>query len=74
MLPQVIKMIKERSASQVSLIMMMILILGITLWVVYGIMKADIPIIASNAFALLINFVMVFLRYLYRNNVSSTKS
>ena len=68
MLPQVVKMYKEKKASQVSIFMLLILIAGISLWVWYGFLKDDLPIIATNLFSLLVNLVMVFLRYKYRNN------
>jgi len=70
MIPQVIKMFKEKKASQVSIFMLLILIAGIGMWVWYGFLKEDLPIIVTNIFSLLINFIMVFLRYKYRNNKS----
>jgi MtN3 and saliva related transmembrane protein len=65
MLPQVIKMIKEKEAGQVSVVMILLLIAGIVLWVWYGIMKDDYPIIVTNSFALLVNLFMMFLRWKY---------
>lgn len=74
MLPQVIKIVKKKEASQVSVTMMLILIVGVSLWVVYGIMKDDIPIIATNVFSFLVNCVLVFFKFRYRNNTSSSNS
>ena len=67
MLPQVIKIIKEKKAEQVSLLMICVLITGVSLWIWYGIMKKDFPIIVTNAFSLLINLILVFLRIKYRD-------
>lgn len=70
MLPQVIKMFKEKKASQVSVFMLVILIAGLCGWVWYGFLKEDWPIIATNLFSLALNLLMLFLRYKYRNNTS----
>ena len=68
MLPQVIKMIKEKKASQVSIFMLLILITGLSLWTWYGFLKDDLPIIVTNIFSLVLNLIMIFLRYKYRHN------
>jgi MtN3 and saliva related transmembrane protein len=70
MLPQLIKIIQEKKASQVSVSMLLILIAGLGLWVWYGFLKEDWPIIATNLFSLVVNLTMMFLRYKYRNNKS----
>ena len=66
MLPQVIKVFKEKKAEDISLLMLIVLLAGIGLWVVYGIMKKDLPIIATNAFSLLVNATMIVLRIKYK--------
>ncbi len=68
MLPQVIKMIREKEAAQVSIVMILVLIAGISLWIWYGVMKQDYPIIFTNSFSLLINLTMAGLKIRYRNN------
>jgi len=70
MLPQLIKIIKEKKASQVSVFMLLILIAGLGLWVWYGFLKEDWPIIVTNLFSLVVNLIMMFLRYKYRHNKS----
>ena len=66
LLPQVIKTIKEKKAMEVSLLMLFILAAGISLWIVYGIKKNDLPIIVTNSFSLLVNITMVVLRIKYK--------
>ncbi len=68
MLPQVIKTIREKKAEQVSPFMLITLIVGVVLWIVYGIVKADWPIILTNAFSLLLNSIMLFLRKKYKQH------
>lgn len=65
MLPQLIKIIKEKKAEDVSLIMLLVLISGVALWIVYGFMRDDLPIIATNGFSLLVNLVTIILRLRY---------
>ena len=66
MLPQVIKVFKEKKAEDISLLMLIVLLSGIALWVVYGVMRNDFPIIATNAFSMLVNLVLVGLRIKYK--------
>jgi MtN3 and saliva related transmembrane protein len=66
LVPQVVKTIKEKKAEDVSLLMLVVLGSGIALWIVYGIKKNDIPIIATNAFSLLVNITMVILGIKYK--------
>ena len=67
MLPQLIKIINEKKAENVSVWMLLILLLGLALWTVYGLMKKDWPIIVTNAFSVLLNLTLVFFRYKYRD-------
>lgn len=62
MLPQVIKTLKEKKAEEVSKKMLLVLSSGVALWIVYGFMKKDLPIIATNIFSLLVNLTMLYLR------------
>jgi MtN3 and saliva related transmembrane protein len=71
MLPQVIMMVKEKKASQVSVMMITVLITGITLWIWYGVLKGDKPIIFTNAFSLAINIFMAGCKFKYRNNTNT---
>ena len=66
LVPQVIKTIKEKQAEDVSLIMLLVLGTGLALWIVYGIKRNDLPIIATNSFSLLVNITMVVLRIRYK--------
>jgi len=65
MMPQVIKTIKTKNAEHVSVMILIILIGGVILWIVYGFLKKDVPIICTNSFSLLVNFSMLFLRWRY---------
>ncbi len=47
-LPQTIKVIKTRHTKDISLLMYVLLVVGVSLWFVYGIMLHSWPIIISN--------------------------
>ena len=59
--PQVRKCWRTGSAGDLSIKMLGILATGISLWVVYGVLKGDIVIIAANGVSLLLlAFLLVF--------------
>jgi MtN3 and saliva related transmembrane protein len=64
-LPQVVKVWRSRSAGDISLQMYILMVTGASLWVVYGAMLMDWPVIAANAVsALFTATILVFkLRY-----------
>lgn len=51
-LPQVIKAWRSRSTADISTAMFVTLCAGIVLWLVYGVLRADVPLIVSNAVTL----------------------
>lgn len=65
LLPQLVKMLAEKKYDGISPGMLLILLVGLALWIVYGILKTDWPIILTNSFSFLVNFVMVVLRLRY---------
>lgn len=68
LMPQVAKMIKTKKAEQISPWMNIVLITGQILWIVYGIIKKDSPIIFTNAFSVMLSVFMLFLRRKYKGN------
>jgi MtN3 and saliva related transmembrane protein len=63
--PQLVKILKEKKADDVSPMMLVILMAGLGLWATYGILKEDWPIIITNAFSFLLNGVVLIFRYKY---------
>lgn len=55
LIPQLIKLIKEKKSNGVSTVMLTVLLAGLALWIYYGVLKKDAIIIVSNAFAVLVN-------------------
>lgn len=65
LIPQVIKSVKEKKASDVSIFMFIILMGGNSLWTWYGIILKDLPIVITNAFAFLMDMTMLVLKFRY---------
>lgn len=65
-LPQVIKTWKSKSAADLSLGLFSILTTGVFLWLVYGIMIGNGPIIASNIITLLLTGSMLYFKLRFK--------
>ncbi len=65
MLPQLIKVVKEKHVEDLSLVMLLVLISGLVLWVVYGFIRNDAPLIYTNIFSVGVNLALVFYRFKY---------
>jgi MtN3 and saliva related transmembrane protein len=66
MIPQLIKVIRNKNADDLSWMMIMVLISGLSLWVWYGFIKNELPIILSNAFAVLVNITLLICCMIYK--------
>jgi len=67
LLPQLIKIIKEKKASSISFGMLAVLLAGLCGWIVYGVLKKDYPIIVTNSFSLLTNIIIVVFTAKYKD-------
>ena len=61
-LPQVIKTLETKRTKDISLVMYAILVVGVSLWLVYGIMIKDLPIILANTVSLIFTAAVLFLK------------
>ena len=66
-LPQVIKTWKSGSAKDLSLGMFSFFCAGVALWLVYGILTKDLPIIAANLLTLILSSTLLFFKLRWRN-------
>ncbi|MDN3705843.1 SemiSWEET transporter [Myroides ceti] len=66
MIPQLIKVLKEKEVENLSWMMIAVLLTGVSLWVVYGIMREEWPIIISNAFSVMVNITLLIAYFLYK--------
>lgn len=67
LLPQLIKTIKDKKDGEISYLMLAILLAGVGLWIWYGILKEDYPIIITNAISFILNSLIIFFNLYYSN-------
>jgi len=66
LLPQLIKIFKHKKAEDISLFYLVILFVGLGLWIWYGILREDVPIMVTNGFSLVINGMIIVLGVRYK--------
>ena len=66
--PQLYKAWKTKNVKDISIKMFILYVIGGSLWFAYGLLKSDMPIIATNAIALIINAAMLLLKLRYKNH------
>lgn len=64
-LPQLTKVIKTKSAKDLSLGMLLIFCIGIILWIIYGILIKSLPIILTNSATLVLVLVLLSFKAKY---------
>jgi len=66
-LPQAVKVIRTKDTRSLSLPMYIIFTIGVLLWLTYGILVGDIPVIAANIVTSILSIVIlgsiIFYRY-----------
>ena len=58
-LPQLIKTLKTKKADDVSLITLIMFIVGVLCWIIYGYKISSIPILLANLITLLLNLLIL---------------
>ncbi|MFW3145586.1 MAG: SemiSWEET transporter [Thermoplasmatota archaeon] len=64
--PQVVKVVRTKHTKDISLLMYVIITLGISMWLAYGIFIHDLPVIAANAVTLVFVLLVLFFKIRYR--------
>lgn len=65
--PQVIKTYKSKSAKDLSLGMFLMFWIGLVLWLTYGVLVSDFPVIMANFLTLVLATVILVLKVKYKN-------
>ena len=58
-LPQLIKTLQTKSAEDVSLITLVMFIIGVLSWIIYGYKISSIPILIANSITFVLNFLIL---------------
>ncbi len=64
-IPQIIRGIRTKRLDDVSPVMCILLIFGLSMWLSYGIHIEDMIIIVANAFGVLFSTIIITLRFKY---------
>lgn len=66
-LPQAIKTLKTKKARDLSLLTYIILAVGLLLWLVYGLLIGDLPIIMANSISVVLIIAVLIFKIKYDN-------
>jgi MtN3 and saliva related transmembrane protein len=66
--PQIVKGLKTKKMDDLSVWLILSLIVGLSLWVIYGIGRSDVVIIGGNMVGVSLNLVLFFLKFRYSKN------
>ena len=64
-LPQIKKALNTKDTEDVSIRFLLVLITGLSLWVIYGIGRSDIVIVIGNSIGVSLNIFMLVLKVKY---------
>ncbi|MCZ8239403.1 MAG: SemiSWEET transporter [Leptospiraceae bacterium] len=73
-LPQVLLVVLTKRTRDISRNMYLVLTLGVFLWLVYGFMKSDLPIILANSITLLFTLTILVLKVLSKDEESQSSN
>ena len=69
-IPQTYIIIREKSTEHISVTTYGMLFLGTSLWVIYGIIKTDWPIIAANSISTVISLIIILLNFTSQKTIN----
>lgn len=64
--PQVLRTWRTRSTRDISLPMFLLMAAGIALWLAYGLLIADLPLIAANLVTLILVLSVLYFKLRYK--------
>ena len=64
-IPQLLKTWKTRSGNDVSTIMLILFIIGVFCWILYGLMISSVPILVANSITFILNSFILILKIHY---------
>lgn len=70
LIPQLMRTYKTKRAKDISPIFVVLALLTTLIYLSYGILINETPIIVANAVLLFQNFLLLYFKYAYRNNIS----
>lgn len=68
-IPQIVKGLKTKKLEDVSYYMPVILAIGMSLWLIYGLIQNDIAIVSANVFGTACNVIIIAMKKKYQPHV-----
>lgn len=66
--PQVARAYRTKRVHDISIWQPVILVCGMILWLAYGVIIGDIPLIAANSFSIACNGILIAMKFSYRGD------
>jgi MtN3 and saliva related transmembrane protein len=66
LLPQFIKILKEKKAKEISIFYLFVLLAGLGLWIWYGFLRNDLPVIITNIVSAVLNIATLIASVKYK--------
>lgn len=67
-IPQVVRTYRTRHARDLSIWQPILLVIGMLLWLIYGISLRDLPLILANAFSVLCYALLIFMKIYFKED------
>jgi MtN3 and saliva related transmembrane protein len=67
-IPQVVRAYRTKHTRDISIWQPVLLNVGLTLWLIYGIALRDIPLIFANFFSLICYSLLIIMKFRYRDH------
>ncbi len=64
--PQALKIIRTKETHGISIIMYIVMCSGLFLWMIYGLITLQIPLILANAVTLILSLIILVLKIKYK--------
>ena len=69
-IPQLIKTLKTKRADDVSLITLIMFLIGVFLWIIYGFRISSTPILIANTITFLLNLLILISKIYYSKDAN----
>lgn len=73
LIPQLVKTYRTKSAEDISRGFVFFALLTTVIYLIYGILIDQNPIIVANSLLLVQNFILLYFKYIYRNSKQETQ-
>ena len=69
--PQIVKCVRTKKMDDVSVWLILVLIIGLSFWVIYGIFRSDMVIAGGNSAGVTLNAILLVLKIKYSRHPMS---